>query len=63
MMGRACGTCGGEYIYVKGLVRNNEGLRTPGRHMSKWEDNIKKYLQEIRREGVVCIHLTPDSEN
>ena len=49
MMGRARDTCGGEYIhiYIKVLVGNPGGLRTPGRHTSKLEDNTKKYTQEI----------------
>jgi hypothetical protein len=61
MMGMACGTCMEEYIHVKGLVGYHEGLRTLGRQTSKWEYNIKKYLQEIRWEGVVCIYLNPYS--
>jgi hypothetical protein len=33
-----------------------------GRHVCRWEDNIKMDLKEIGGEGVDCIHLTTDMD-
>jgi hypothetical protein len=36
-------------------VGKPERKRRLGRHRSRWEDNIKMYLQKIGSDGVQCI--------
>ena len=43
------------------LVGTPEGKRSLGRP-SRWEDNIKKGLQEVGRAGMNCIHLAQDRD-
>jgi hypothetical protein len=42
------------------LVRKLEGKGTLGRPIPKWEDNIKKDLQELRCGGMDWIELAQD---
>jgi hypothetical protein len=42
------------------LVGRLEGKRPLGRPRSRWEDNIKKDLREIRIDEANWIQLTPD---
>jgi hypothetical protein len=53
MMGSACGTCGGEYIYIRGLVSNPEGLRTLGRHTVNGKMISKSIFKKHDGRGVV----------
>ena len=46
-MGGACGAHGGGGGVHRVLVRKPEGKRPLGRSRSRWEDNIKKDLQEV----------------
>jgi hypothetical protein len=46
-MGRVCSTCGRELSPYMILVGKAEGKRRFGGHGSRWDDNIKTYLQEI----------------
>jgi hypothetical protein len=39
------------------LVGKPEGKRPIGRHRSRWDDDIKMYLQEVRCGGVDWIDL------
>jgi hypothetical protein len=39
------------------LVRKPEGKRPLGRHRHRWEDNIKKDLQEVGCGGMYWIEL------
>jgi len=42
------------------FVEKPVGKRPPGRPRRRFEDNIKIYLQEIRRERLDWIHLVRD---
>jgi hypothetical protein len=42
------------------LVGRPEGKRPVGRPRSRWEDNIKMGLEEIRIDGENCIRLAQD---
>jgi hypothetical protein len=42
------------------LVGKPEGKRTLGRPQSRWEDNIKMDLQEVRFGGMGWIELAQD---
>jgi hypothetical protein len=44
------------------LVGKPEGKRPLGRPRSKWEDNIKMDLQEVRCGGMDWIELAQDRE-
>ena len=46
-MGRACGTYGEERGVDRVLVGKPKGKRPLGRPRRRWEDNIKKDLQEV----------------
>jgi hypothetical protein len=46
-MGGACGVYGEEREVHRVLVGKPEGKRPLGRHILKWEDNIKINLQEV----------------
>ena len=44
------------------LVGKPEGKRALGRPRRKWEDNIKMYLQEVRRSCGNWIELAQDRD-
>jgi hypothetical protein len=46
-MGRACGAYGGGGGVHRVLVGKPEGTRPLGRPRRRWEDNIKRDLQEV----------------
>jgi len=46
-MGGACGAYGGRERVYRVLVGKPGGKRTLGRPRRRWEDNIKKELQEV----------------
>jgi hypothetical protein len=46
----------------KVLVGKSEGKRPLGRQRCRWEDNIKKDLQEVRFGGVDWIELAKDRD-
>jgi len=53
----------GERIGVyRVLVGKPEGKRPLGRHRRRWEDNIKKDLQEVGCGGVDWIELAQDRD-
>jgi hypothetical protein len=45
------------------LVGKPEGERQFTRARSRWEDNIKMDLAEVRMEGVIWIHLAQDRKH
>ena len=47
-MGGACSTYGEEKRCIQILVGNPEERRTFGRPRRRWEDSIKKNIQEVR---------------
>ena len=51
-MGWACSAYGGEEWGCIGSWWGNRRERTLGRHMRRWDDNIKMNLQEV---GCVCM--------
>jgi hypothetical protein len=55
------GTCGthGRGVY-RVLIGRPEGKRPLGRHIRRWEDNIKMDLREIEMDGANWIHLAQD---
>jgi len=57
-VGRTCGTHARGVYRV--LVGRPEGKRPLGRHMRKWEDNIKMDLREIGIDGANWIRLAQD---
>jgi hypothetical protein len=61
-MGGACSTYGeGRGVYSV-LVGKPEGKRPLGRHMRKWEDNIKMHIQEVGCGGMDWIELAQDRD-
>ena len=44
------------------MVGKPEGKRPLGKHMRRWEDNIKMDLQEMGRVGVDWIELAEDRD-
>jgi hypothetical protein len=46
-MGEACSADGEERGVYRVLVEKPEGKRPLGRHMRRWEENIKMDLQEV----------------
>jgi hypothetical protein len=44
------------------LAEKLEGKRPLGRHRRRWEDNIKKDLQEVRCGGMDWIELAQDRD-
>jgi len=61
-MGRACSTCGGERGLYRVLVGKPEGKRALGRPRSRWEDNIKIDLKEVRCEGMDWIDMAQNRD-
>ena len=60
-MGGACSACGGRgEAYAGFLVGKPEGKRPLGRPRSRWEDNIKMYLQEVGCGVMDWIELAQD---
>jgi hypothetical protein len=51
-MGWACGTYGGRRGVYRVLVGKPEGKRPLERPRRRWDNNIKKDLQEVRCEGM-----------
>jgi hypothetical protein len=51
-MSKACSARGGERNAFKILVGKPEGKRPLGRHIRRWEDNIKMDLREIGWVGI-----------
>jgi hypothetical protein len=47
-MDRACSTYVRRRCAYRGLVGKHEGRRQLERPRRRWEDNIKKYLREVR---------------
>jgi hypothetical protein len=56
-MGRLCGTYGERRGAWSVLMGKREGQRPLGRPTRKRDDNIKKYLKEIRSDDVNWIDL------
>jgi hypothetical protein len=56
-MGGTCGTRGEGRIVYRVLVGKPEGKRPLGRPRSRWEDNIKMDVREIRIDGANWIRL------
>jgi len=44
------------------LMGKPDRMRPPGRPGRKWKDNIKMYLQEMGRQGMVWIDLAEDRD-
>jgi hypothetical protein len=59
-MGGACSTYGEIRGANRDLVVKPEGKRPLGRSRSRWEDNIKIYLQEVGCGGMDWISLAQD---
>jgi hypothetical protein len=49
-------------IAYRVLVGKPEGKRPLGRHRRRWEDNIKKNLQEVGCGGMDWIDLAQDGD-
>jgi hypothetical protein len=58
----ACSTHGETRNAYRVLVLKPEGKRQLGRHIRRWEDNIKMDLGEIVRGGVDWINLAQDRD-
>jgi hypothetical protein len=52
----------GEKRVYRVLVRKPEGERPLGRHRLRWEDNIKKDLQEVACGSMDWIELSQDRD-
>jgi hypothetical protein len=61
-MGGACNTYGERRGVYRVLVGKRGGKKKLGRPRRRWEDNIKKDLQEIERGGMNWIDLVRDRE-
>jgi len=61
-MGESCRTQRELRNAYKILVEKPEGKRELGRHKSRWEDNIRMDLREIRWKGVDWVHLAQDRD-
>jgi hypothetical protein len=61
-MGGACSTYGERRGVFRVLVRKPEGKTSHGRPRRRWEDNIKKDLQEVRCWGMDWIDLAQDRD-
>jgi len=61
-MGGACRAAGKRRDLYRVLVGKPEAKRPLGRPRRRWEDNIKKYLQEVGYEGMDFIDLAQDRD-
>jgi hypothetical protein len=61
-MGGACGAYGGGEGVNRVLVEKPEGKRTLGRPRRRWEENIKMYVQEVRRSRGDWMELAQDRD-
>jgi len=61
-MGRACSTYGESRSIYRGLVGKTEEKRTLGRARSRWEDNNKMDLKEVRFGGKDWIDLAQNRD-
>jgi len=61
-MGGECSTFWGERGVNRVLVGKPEGKRTFGRLRRRWEDNIKRDLQEVGCGGMDWIDLAQDRD-
>jgi len=61
-MGGACSTFWGERSVYRVLVGKPEGKRTFGRLRLRWEDNIKRDLQEVGCGDMDWIELAQDRD-
>ena len=61
-MGGACSAYGGEKRCIQGLVGEPEGKRPLGRPRRRWEDNIKKDLQEMGCGDMDWMELAQDRD-
>ena len=61
-MGGECSTYGGEDRCIRVLVGKPEGKGPLGRPRRKWDDNIKKGLQDVGCGGMDWIDLAQDRD-
>ena len=62
-MGGTCSAYGGEERRKQGIfVGKPEGKRPLGRPRSRWEDNIKMYIQKVGCGGTDWIELAQDRD-
>jgi len=61
-MGRACSAYGGSRGAYRVLVGKPKGKRPLGIPRRRWEDNIKRDLQEVGCGGMNWINLTQDRD-
>ena len=61
-MGGACSAYGGGKRCVQGFDWESRGKDTTGKPWRRWEDNIKKYLEEVRCGGMDWIALAEDRD-
>jgi len=61
-MGRACGTYEGEQRRIQGCGGEPEERVPLGTHWYIKEDNIRKGVQEVGRDGVNWIDLAQDRD-
>jgi hypothetical protein len=59
-MSGTCSTDGGDGSAYSILVGKSEGKRPLGKHIHRWEDNIKKAFREVEWGIVDWIHLAQD---
>jgi hypothetical protein len=62
-MGGTCSSDGDGRGLYRVLVGNPEGKRPLGRSRFRWEDNIKKDLQEVGCGGIDWIELAQDRDS
>jgi hypothetical protein len=61
-MGEACSTYGGQEWCTQGFGDRSHGKRPAGRPRLRWEDMIKKDLQEVGWRGTDWIDLAQDRD-
>jgi len=61
-VGGECSTYGGEDRCIRVLVGKPEGKGPLGRPRRKWDDNIKKGLQDVGCGGMDWIDLAQDRD-